>query len=56
VTIVYEIGPFRLDADSGILARDGKPTALGPRAVAVLKALVESANECVSKSSIIDVA
>ena len=54
VSIVYEIGPFRLDPDAGILTRDGNLTVLGPRAVAVLRTLVERTNECVSKAGIID--
>jgi predicted ATPase/DNA-binding winged helix-turn-helix (wHTH) protein len=55
-TRVFEIGPFQLDPDAGVLTRDGKPTALGPRAVAVLKMLVEHANEHVAKARIIDAA
>src|SRR5437660_10090608 len=54
VSIVYEIGPFRLDPDAGILTRDGNLTVLGPRAVAVLRTLVERTNECVSKAGSID--
>ncbi len=56
VSVPYEIGPFRLDPEAGVLTRDGKPAALGPRAVAVLKTLVEHANEYVPKASIIDAA
>src|SRR5262249_3145702 len=52
----FEIGPFRLDPDAGVLTRDGRPTALGPRAVAVLKMLVEHASEHVAKARIIDAA
>jgi predicted ATPase/DNA-binding winged helix-turn-helix (wHTH) protein len=52
----FEIGPFRLDPDVGVLTRDGKPTALGPRGVAVLKMLVEHATEHVAKARIIDAA
>ena len=43
----YEIGPFRLDANARVLTKDGAPTPLGPRAVAVLTALVERPNEFV---------
>src|SRR5437660_12761539 len=54
VSIVYEIGPFRLDPDAGILTRDGNLTVLGPRAVEVLRTLVERTNECASNAGIID--
>jgi predicted ATPase/DNA-binding winged helix-turn-helix (wHTH) protein len=53
---VYEIGPFRLDPDAGVLTHMGQPMALGARAVAVLTALVERPNEYVQKSSILDAA
>ena len=54
MTAFYELGPFRLDAGARVLTRDGKPVALGSRAVAVLTALVEHANEYVPKVSILD--
>lgn len=53
---IYEIGPFRLDADVGALTRAGMPVMLGARAVAVLMLLVERAQEFVSKSRLIDTA
>jgi predicted ATPase/DNA-binding winged helix-turn-helix (wHTH) protein len=56
VSVVYEIGPFRLDPEAGVLTHAGIPTALGSRAVAVLTALVERANEYVPKARIIDAA
>jgi len=56
VTKIYELGAFRLDPDGGLLTRDRKPTVLGPRAVAVLKGLVERAGERVSKAALIDAA
>lgn len=56
MTKTYEIGPFRLDAEAGVLTRGGVPVALGSRAVAVLTALVERSNEYVQKSSIMDAA
>lgn len=56
MSIFYEIGPFRLDPEAGVLTRDGVPTALGARAVAVLKTLVEHPDEFVSKARIIDAA
>ena len=56
MSVVYEIGQFHLDPEAGVLTRDGKPTALGPRAVAVLEMLVERANEYVPKNRILDAA
>jgi predicted ATPase/DNA-binding winged helix-turn-helix (wHTH) protein len=53
---VYEIGPLRLDPEVGVLTKAGVPLPLGARGVAVLGALVEHANEYVSKAAIIDVA
>ncbi len=53
---VFEIGPFRLDPEAGALTHAGKPVGLGSRAVAVLGALVERANEYVTKASLIDAA
>jgi predicted ATPase/DNA-binding winged helix-turn-helix (wHTH) protein len=50
----YEIGPFRLDADAGVLTRAGFPVELGARGVAVLAALVSRSDEYVSKHSIMD--
>ncbi|HSN19792.1 MAG TPA: winged helix-turn-helix domain-containing protein [Usitatibacter sp.] len=52
----YEIGPFRLDPEAGVLLHDGVPMPLGPRAVDVLAALVESAPRHVPKSRILDAA
>jgi predicted ATPase len=52
----YQLGPFRLDPDAGLLTRDGGPAGLGARAVAVLRTLVERANECVPKARIFEVA
>jgi predicted ATPase/DNA-binding winged helix-turn-helix (wHTH) protein len=56
VTRIYDIGPFRLDSEAGVLTKAGAPTALGSRAVAVLTTLVRQANEYVRKDSIIDAA
>ena len=52
----FEIGPFRLDPEAGALTHAGRPVGLGPRAVAVLGALVEHANQFVTKASLIDAA
>jgi DNA-binding winged helix-turn-helix (wHTH) protein len=56
VRTVYEIGPFRLDTEAGVLTEAGVPVALGSRAVAVLAALVKQPNEYVRKESILDAA
>jgi hypothetical protein len=34
MTRIYDIGPFRLDSEAGVLTKAGAPTALGSRAVA----------------------
>jgi predicted ATPase/DNA-binding winged helix-turn-helix (wHTH) protein len=56
LTNIYEIGPFRLDAEAGVLTQAGVPVALGSRAVAVLTTLVERSNEFVQKGAIMDAA
>lgn len=56
VSIVYELGPFRLDPEAGVLTHAGLPTPLGERGVAVLTALVKMPNEYVRKASILDAA
>jgi predicted ATPase/DNA-binding winged helix-turn-helix (wHTH) protein len=56
VTRIYDIGPFRLDSEAGVLTKAGAPMPLGARAVAVLTALVKQTNEYVRKDSIIDAA
>jgi DNA-binding winged helix-turn-helix (wHTH) protein len=56
VTKLYEIGPFRLDAEAGVLTQAGVPVALGARAVTVLTMLVERSNEFVQKGAIMDAA
>jgi DNA-binding winged helix-turn-helix (wHTH) protein len=56
VSTIYEIGPFRLDPEAGVLTHAGLPMALGTRGVAVLTALVKRPNEYVRKESILDAA
>ena len=56
VASMFELGNFRLDPENGVLTRGGRPSAVGPRGVAVLAALVERANEYVSKARLIDAA
>ncbi|HEX6795654.1 MAG TPA: winged helix-turn-helix domain-containing protein, partial [Casimicrobiaceae bacterium] len=53
---IYDIGPFRLDADLGVLAREGAPVMLGARPVALLAVLVEHAHQFLSKDRLIDAA
>ena len=56
MSTVYELGPFRLDPDAGVLSQAGLPVALGSRAVAVLVTLVKRPNEFVQKRAILDAA
>ncbi|MGY5812101.1 winged helix-turn-helix domain-containing tetratricopeptide repeat protein [Rhizobium sp. LEGMi198b] len=49
-------GPFRLDADAGILFHGDKPTPLGQRAVALLALLLERSGSPVSKEALIETA
>jgi TolB-like protein/tetratricopeptide (TPR) repeat protein len=53
---VHKFGPFRLDAKAEILFRGGEPVALGQRAVALLRVLVEQAGVPVSKDALIEAA
>jgi len=53
---LYDIGPFRLDADLGALTRDGAPLTLGARGARVLTVLVEHVHEFVSKERLIELA
>ena len=52
MSTIHRFGPFRLDAGAGILFRGTEPVALGQRAVAVLRALVERAGAPVSKQDL----
>src|SRR5215470_2140360 len=53
---IYEFGPFRLEVDADVLFRGGKPVALGGRAVALLRLLVEQAGSPVSKAALMEAA
>src|SRR5262245_34030598 len=53
---IHQIGPFRLDAETGIVFRNAEPLALGQRAVALLRVLVERAGAPVSKAALMDAA
>src|SRR5258708_11215863 len=53
---VYSFGPFRLDQEAEILFRGTEPTALGQRAVALLRMLVERRGAPVAKDVLIEAA
>lgn len=52
---VVHFGPFRLDLSDGLLTRGGDEVRLPPRALAILRHLVERAGRIVSKQSLMDV-
>jgi TolB-like protein len=52
----YQFGPFGLDPKLGILLCEGEPVAVGQRAVALLRLLVERAGEPVSKDDLMEAA
>jgi DNA-binding winged helix-turn-helix (wHTH) protein len=53
---IYVLGPFRLDTEDNLLLRGSKPLALGRRAIALLRALVERPGAMVSKDALIKAA
>jgi predicted ATPase/DNA-binding winged helix-turn-helix (wHTH) protein len=53
---VYIFGPFHLDADAEILFRGSEPVALGRRATALLRVLLERPGAPVSKDALIEAA
>jgi DNA-binding winged helix-turn-helix (wHTH) protein len=52
----YKFGPFRLHAEGEVLFRGGEPLALGRRAVALLRTLVEQPGAVISKEALIEAA
>jgi len=56
VTRIFELGPFKLDADAALLTREGTLTPLGPRAIRVLGTLVAHAGGYVPKAKLLDTA
>lgn len=50
---LYEFGPYRLDAEEGVLLRQGEPVALPPKDLEVLLALVERAGHIVEKEELL---
>lgn len=53
---IYEFGPFRLEADADTLFRGAEPVALGGRAVALLRLLLEQAGKPVAKDALMEAA
>ncbi len=51
---VYEFGPFRLNGERRVLTSGGKPVGLGPRVVETLLALVERADQALTKDELLD--
>jgi Tol biopolymer transport system component/DNA-binding winged helix-turn-helix (wHTH) protein len=49
---LYEFGPFRLDAEERLLARDGAAVPLTPKAFDLLRALVERHGHLVTKEEL----
>ena len=54
--MIYALGPFRLDTQDNLLFRGSEPLALGRRALALLRALVERPGALVSKDALIEAA
>jgi DNA-binding winged helix-turn-helix (wHTH) protein len=54
--MIYALGPFRLDTQDNLLFRGSEPLALGRRALALLRALVELPGALVSKDALIEAA
>jgi TolB-like protein len=52
----FVFGPFTLDADRGVLLRDGRPVSIGQRAVQLLAALARANGNVVTKAELIDAA
>jgi DNA-binding response OmpR family regulator len=52
----YLLGPFRLDAEAEVLYRGKDALALGQRAVALLRVLVERPNELITKDALMEAA
>jgi adenylate cyclase len=56
MTAIHTFGPFRLDVKAEILFRDADPVALGQRAFALLRVLVEQPGVPISKDALIEAA
>src|SRR5271169_2130475 len=53
---IHALGPFRLDTLNELLFRGSEPAALGRRAIALLRALVERPGALVSKAALMEAA
>jgi TolB-like protein/Flp pilus assembly protein TadD len=53
---IYRFGPFRLDGDAEMLFHGDQPSAIGRRAVSLLRLMLERAGEPVSKDALIEAA
>lgn len=53
---IASFGPFVLDHQTGVLARDGTPVQIGTRATALLSALVAADGRAVAKDALMDAA
>ncbi len=51
--VFHKLGPFRLDTQDDLLLRGSEPVALGRRAIAVLRVLLERPGAVVSKDALI---
>lgn len=56
MAMIYQFGPYRLDAQAEILFRGVEPVELGQRAVALLRVLLERPGAPVSKDALIEAA
>jgi TolB-like protein len=52
----FEFGPFALDADRGVLTRDGAAVDAGHRAILLLQALLRAEGRAVTKAELMDAA
>jgi eukaryotic-like serine/threonine-protein kinase len=50
--VLYEFGPFRVDPDTQVLLRDGKPVPVTPKAFDTLLILIRNSREIVSKDEL----
>ena len=53
---IHTFGPYRLDAETGMLFRGTEPVSLGRRAIALLRLLIERAGTPVSKEALLEAA
>jgi len=53
---IYMLGPFRLDTQDSLLYRDKEPVALGRRAIALLRTLIDRPGAVVAKERLIEAA